>query len=410
MSNLLMLLGLVLGLALGLTASGTGSPTLLAIAEGVEPLGQIFIRALQMVVIPMVMALVFAAVARLGDLRSLGRIGGRALAFIWTTTFISIVMGMGLMGLALKWFPPEGIPAPTGVQVPVAPGVVEFLVNLVPSNPFAAASSGALLPLLVFTVLFGAAAGRLEGVGKDRLITLAEAVSGACVQLVLWVLVVAPLGIFGLAAPATARMGLGLLWSLGVFVATVIIALFLFMALIYLPAVRYFGGVTAGRFIRVSMPSYTMGFTTTSGMPTLPLMLRDTPDLGVSDRVTQLIIPMAVPLDRAGSALFQGAAVVFIAALYGVDVPSAAWIGGGIATFFAAATIAPIPSASIMTLAPALTAVGAPLDGLGLLLAIDRVPDMFRSGTNMAGHMAAAVVAEGQARSPAPVADASEPS
>ena len=158
------------------------------------------------------------------------------------------------------------------------------------------------------------------------------------------------------------------------------------------------------------MPSYTMGFTTTSGMPTLPLMLRDTPDLGVSDRVTQLIIPMAVPLDRAGSALFQGAAVVFIAALYGVDVPSAAWIGGGIATFFAAATIAPIPSASIMTLAPALTAVGAPLDGLGLLLAIDRVPDMFRSGTNMAGHMAAAVVAEGQARSPAPVADASEPS
>jgi Na+/H+-dicarboxylate symporter len=392
-----MLLGLAAGIALELAASLTGAPALLAVATGVAPLGDVFIRALQMVVIPLVMAVVFAGVARLGDARRLGRMGGTALGFIVLTTAPAVALGMAAMGATLRWVPDvqpaEGVVAEVGD----VPGILDFLVGLVPSNPFAAAAEGRLLPLLVFTVLFGAAAGALPAERRQRLVDLADAVGEAFITLVMWILWVAPLGIFGLAAPATARMGLGLLQSLAVFVATVVVALFVFMALAYLPAVVLLGRVRPARFVRGTLASYTMGFTTTSSVATLPVLLRDAPALGVSRTVADLVLPLAAALNRAGSGLFQGASVVFLAHLYGIDVSVGGWIAAWLACFFAASTVAPIPSASIMTLAPALSAVGVPLAGLGLLLGVDRLPDMFRSATNMTGHMAAAVVTEGVA-------------
>lgn len=410
MNNLLMLLGLAAGLTLGLAASITGSPALQAVAAGVAPLGDVFIRGLQMVVIPLVMAVVFTGVARLGDTRKLGRVGGTALAFIWLTTLPAVVMGMLAMHLVLGFVPPVPVPAtPGAAEIAQVPGIVDFIVGLIPRNPFAAAADGRLLPLLVFAVLFGAAAGALPEAQRERLVELVDAVGDAFIKLVMWILWIAPVGIFGLTAPATARMGLGLLESLAAFVVTVVVTLFVFMALIYLPAVVLLGGVRPGRFIRGTLASYTMGFTTTSSVATLPVLLRDAPELGVSESVADLVLPLAAALNRAGSGLFQGASVVFVAWLYGVQVPGGAWMGAVVACFFAAATVAPIPSASVMTLAPALNAVGAPLAGLGILLAVDRVPDMFRSATNQTGHMAAAVVTQGRVGEPAHPAQKRQP-
>lgn len=392
-----MLVGLLLGLALGLAASLSGAPLLLTLADWSAPFGEIFIRAIQMVVIPLVVAIVFSGVARLGDLRALGRIGGVSLGFILGTTLPAILIGMGSMALVLQWTP--AVPNPGGAEAVVTelPTLIDFVVNLVPSNPIAAAAEGRLLPLLVFAVLVGAAAGTLPASSRGTLVGFAEALSDAFIKLVHWVLWAAPLGIFGLVAPSTARMGLGLLQSLAVFVVTVIGALFLFAVLIYLPLVYFVGGVRPGAFVRGTLASFTMGFTTTSGVPTLPVLLRDAPRLGVSERVSELVIPLAVALNRAGSALFQGASVVFLVWLYQVPVPAGAWVGAVVAVFLGASTVAPVPSASIMTLAPALSAVGAPMAGLGILLGIDRIPDMFRSGVNMSGHMAAAVVTEATA-------------
>jgi Na+/H+-dicarboxylate symporter len=277
------------------------------------------------------------------------------------------------------------------------PGLVDFVLGLIPANPFEAMAQGSLLPLLVFALLFGAAAGTLPAERRERLVEVADAVADAFIKLVEWILWTAPVGIFGLAAPATARMGLGLLQSLAVFIVTVVVTLFVFMAAVYLPAVAVLGRTSPRRFIQGTLASYTMGFTTTSSVATLPVLLRDAPALGVSRRVADLVVPLAASLNRAGSGLFQGASVVFVAWLYDVQVPGGAWLGAVLACFLAASTVAPVPSASIMTLAPALNAVGAPLAGLGILLGVDRIPDMFRSGTNMTGHMAAAVVTEAMA-------------
>lgn len=390
-----MLLGLVAGLVVGLAASATGSPLLTGVAAASAPFGDLFIGGIQMVVIPLVVAIVFAGVARLGDTRTLGRMGGSALGFILLTTAPAVVMGMVAMHLALGFVPPVAVPeGAVATEVGELPGLVDFLVGLIPRNPFAAAAEGRLLPLLVFSILFGAAAGTLAADARDRLVGVAEAVSDAFIVLVRWILWTAPVGIFGLVAPATARMGLGLLQSLAVFVVTVIVTLFVFMTVVYLPVVALVGRVPPRRFIQGTLASYTMGFTTTSSVATLPVLLRDAPALGVSRRVSDLVLPLAASLNRAGSGLFQGASVVFLAWLYGIEVPGGAWVGAALACFFAASTVAPVPSASIMTLAPALSAVGAPFAGLGILLGIDRIPDMFRSATNMTGHMAAAVVTE----------------
>ncbi len=401
MKNTSMLAGLVLGLAVGLAASITGAPAVYWIAGASEPFGTLFIRAVQMVVIPLVMALVFAGVARLGNARALGRLGGSSLAFIWLTTLPAVVIGMGVMHTALQLVPVSVVPPADEAELAPLPGLVDFLLSLVPANPFAAMAEGRLLALLVFAMLLGAAAGTLDDTRRQRLIDLAESIVDAFIKLVEWILFTAPLGIFGLVAPATARMGLGLLQSLAVFIAAVVVGLTIFMVAIYLPAVAVLGRMAPARFIRGVLPSYTMGFTTTSSVATLPVMLRDAPALGVSRRVADLVIPLAASLNRAGSGLFQGASVVFLAWLYGVQVPPAAWAGAVVACFLAASTVAPVPSSSIMTLAPALSAVGVPLGGLGLLLGVDRIPDMFRSGTNMVGHMAAAVIS--QASEPSPV-------
>jgi Na+/H+-dicarboxylate symporter len=215
------------------------------------------------------------------------------------------------------------------------------------------------------------------------------------IKLVHWVLWTAPVGVFGLAAPVAARTGLAMLQNLGIFIVAVAVALFLFMAVVFLPVVRWLGGMPVGRFIRGSLGTYTMGFGTTSSAATLPVMFEEAQGLGLSRGVSTLVLPLAASINRPGSALFQGAAVVFLAYVFDVTLSPGAVAGAVLATFLAAMTVAPVPSASIMTMAPALDAVGVPLSGLGIMLGIDRVPDMFRSATNTVGHLAAATTVDG---------------
>ena len=396
MLHIAMGIGLVAGLLFGIVAAATGSPLLLSMAEGVRPLGTAFVNGIQMVVIPLVMATVFVGVARLGDIRKVGRMGAYSVGFFWLTTIPAILIGMGFMTVALRFSPEVTVAGVDVVSRPELPGMVDFLLRLIPRNPFEAATEGALLPLIVFTVLFAAAASTLETEMRERLVDLADAISGALIKLVYWVLWTGPIGVFGLAAPVTAQTGWAMLQSLAVFVIAVILGLFVFIAAVYLPLVYFFGGMRPSPFLRGSTGTATVGFTTTSSVATLPVMLTESQEnLGVSAPVANFTLSLGASINRAGSALFQGASVVFVASIFDVTVPAGALVGAVLAVFFAAMTVAPVPSASIMTLAPALDAVGAPLAGLGVLLGVDRIPDMFRSATNMIGHMSAAMVVDG---------------
>ena len=387
--------GLILGLALGLLASATDIGLIDRLAAGVAPLGTLFINAIRMVVIPLVVTTIFVGVARLGSPRALGKLGGSAFGFFWGTTLPAIVIGMGFMTIVMA-IRPVSVEVPTTLEdVQELPGLLDLVLRLIPANPFAAAADGALLPLIVFTLLMAAAAGTVEEARRHRLITLAEDFSEVFVRLIHWILWTAPAGVFGLAAPAVARMGLGLLTGLAVFVGTVVVGLFVFMGLVYLPAVRILGKKGVSEFVRGVTGSYVIGFSTTSSVASLPVMFEDTEALGVSPAVSSLVLSLGAAINRAGSALFQAGALVFLASLYGVPLPLTTLVSAGFVGFVVAMSVAPVPSASIVTLAPILEAAGVPLAGLGLLLGIDRIPDMFRSATNVTGHVAAAVTVEG---------------
>ncbi len=396
MLHLAIAIGLVLGLGLGLMASVTGSTLLLAVAEASAPLGTAFMNAIRMVVIPLVMAVVFSGVAKLGDPRKLGRLGGFTVLFFWASQIPGILLGMGTMRLGLVFAPDVTVPEAAAQEAPELPGLVEFLVSLIPPNPFAAASSGTLLPLIVFTVLVAAAAGALDVAPRTRLVEFSDAVGAALVKLVHWILWTAPVGVFGLAAPVTAHLGWALLGSLAVFIVSVIVGLAVMVGVLYLPLLRLVAHLGPKRYLAGTFGSAAVGFSTTSSVAALPVMLEEAQaKLGVRPAVATLVLPLAVSMYRPGSVVFQGAAVVFLAHLYAVPLPAAALGGALLATFLVSLTVPPVPSGSVVTLAPALDAVGVPLSGLAILLGVDRIPDMFRTAVNVQGHVATAVIVDG---------------
>jgi Na+/H+-dicarboxylate symporter len=393
MLHIAIAIGLVAGLGLGLLAAATGSETLMAVATGVAPLGTAFMNAIRMVVIPLVMAVIFSGVAKLGDPRELGRLGGLTLAFYWVTLVPAILLGMGVMWVGLAFTPEVAAPMAAAQEAPELPGMVDFLVSLIPANPFAAATNGALLPLIVFTALFAAATGTLDEAPRERLVGLADAGGDALIRLVWWILWTAPIGVFALAAPVTAQMGWGLLQSLAVFVVCVLVGLVLYLALIYVPLLRIVGGIRPIQFLSAVFGAASIAFSTTSTVAALPVALEEARDnLGVSETIADLVIPLGASMYRPGSALFQGAAIVFLAHLYDVPLPVAAVGGALLATFLVALTVAPVPSSGVVTLAPAMETVGIPMAGLAILLGIDRIPDMFRSTLNNLGQITTAVL------------------
>jgi Na+/H+-dicarboxylate symporter len=278
---------------------------------------------------------------------------------------------------------------------PELPGFLDFMVGLIPRNPFEAAAQGSLLPLLIFTVLIAAAAGTLAPEARKSLLDPAEALCSALTKLVHWILWTAPLGIFSLAAPMTARTGWAMLQSLAIFVVTVIVCLVILWTCFYMPALRFLGRMDPVFFTKATLGTQAIGSGTTSSSASLPVLLEEADEnLRLSEDVYPIVLSLLAVLNKAGSALFQAAAVVFLAWVYEVPLPFAALGGLFLAVFLAALTVAPVPSASVVTLAPALDTVGVPMGGLALLFGVDRIPDMARSYVNITGHMVWAVVVE----------------
>jgi Na+/H+-dicarboxylate symporter len=401
-------IGLVLGLVVGILAyrMGRGGNTSLAtIVMGLRPIGTIFLNLLTMVVIPLVATALFAGIARLGDLRMVGRLVVRTFSFFWSTAIIAIVIGFIVGGLLVPHEPvtPEqqealrnAVPTDAGQVQRVAesiPTFAQFLVQLVPANPFKAAADGNLLPVIVFVTIFGVAAATIPLERRAPLIAIADAVTEALIRIVHWVLLLAPIGIFALVAPLMAVFGWELLLKIFWFLLAVIIGVAIFIALVYVPAVAFIAGLKPRQFLRAAYPSMLMGFSTTSSMAALPAMLDAADkDLQLPRPVSGFVLPLAASLNRGGSAVFQAIAVIFIARLYGVPFGFHEMLESGTAVFLASLTVAAVPSGSVISLLPAFSSTGLPIAGISILIGLDRIPDMFRTMTNVTGHVASAVV------------------
>ena len=385
--------GLVLGLIVGLGAAATGNEWLMMIAKGFAPFGTIFMNAIRMVVLPLIATIIFTSIARLGDPRKLGRIGGMTIAYYWITLIPAIAIGMATMKVGLQFASEIEMPQAAATTIPQLQSIVDFLVSLVPANPFAAASEGTILPLIVFTALVAAATGTLADERRERLISIADDLSEALIKLVWWILYTAPIGVFGLVAPVTAELGWNIIQSLGIFIICVFIGLIIFLALVTLPLVWFIGGISPNRYLRGTIGAVSVAASTTSTAAAIPVTLDETINkLKVAPTVADLLVPLGASMHRPGSALFQGAAIVFLAYLYDVPIPLAAVGAAMLATFLVSLTVAPVPSSGVITMAPALDAIGVPVAGLAIILGIDRIPDMMRSAVNILGQVSAAVL------------------
>ena len=401
------LIGLIAGFGLGLAASALGSPTLLAIARGIEPVGTLWINAIRMTVIPLVVSSLIAGVAGAPDPAAVGRIGGRALVIFVsvlaaTAVFTIVVAPIALSGLNVDPSQAQALQeSASGVNVAersaALPTFRQWLVDLVPQNPIKAAADGAILPLIVFSLALGLALTRLTGTAAVTLVRFFQALAAAMLVLVRWVLALAPIGVFALAVPLATRLGFAALGAVLYYIALVVTMCLVCIAALY-PVAAVLGRVTLRSFARASAPAQAVAFSSRSSLAALPAMIEGAEDiLRLPKSVTSFMLPLAASMYRVGAVIGQIGGVLFLARLYGFDLAPAQLITIAVTSVLTSFSVPGVPGGSILVMVPVLLAAGLLVSGVGILLGVDTIPDMFRTTTNVTGHMAAAtIVARGR--------------
>ncbi len=394
------LVGLLAGLALGLAIAGSTAPAAATTLVVLDTIGTLFVSALRMTVVPLVIASLVVGVASAADVRSLGRIGWRALvafvAFTVAGSLLAVVVAQPLLArLPLDLAALQGVsPSSTAAATLAAPPTVaDWLVHLVPANPFAAAADGAMLPLIVFTLLFAVALLRVPPAQRERVTDVFHGLLAAMLVLVQWVLVLAPLGVFALTVPLVARLGLGSAGAMLSYVGIVAALSVLFAAVVLYPAATLLGRVRPRTFFSGSLSAQAVAFSTRSSLASLPAMMEGAAArLRLPAEIATVFLPLAASLFRAGAGVGLTVGVLFVARLYGVQL-GAAQLGAVVVTIaLTSFSIPGIPNGSIIAMVPVLVAAHIPVAGVGILLALDTIPDMFRTTVNVTGDMAVATI------------------
>lgn len=391
------LIGLVAGLAFGIALATWLPPSWQQVAVWIEPVGAIWTRALQMMVIPLVVTLLFTGVSSGG--RGLGALGLKGIAFFVITLCAVAAFTIAVAPAIFARVPidPEAAAAlAAGSSMPDAqvPSFRDWVVGMMPSNLLAAMASGAMLPIIVATLVFAAAATRLPDDTRHRLERAAEAIGSVTIIAVRGILYLAPYGVFALAVPLALRLGTTALGAVAVYVVvTAALTLVVIAAMYPLAAIR---GIGLRDFARSLAPAQGIAVSARSSLAALPALIEGAASLGMHERVTGFFLPFSASLFRLGAAVALPVGVLFIAALYGVDLTSAQLLTVGVTSVLLTFSVPGIPGGSILIMAPVLLAVGLPVEGIGILLGVDTIPDMFRTTANVTGTMTAAVVLEGR--------------
>jgi len=401
------LLGLLAGAVLGVAARYVDG---LARAVGwLEPAGTIFIRLITMVVVPLVIAGLFVGIASLGDIRRLGRIGGRTLAYFLLTTALAATIGVavGLLAGAGRGVsaPAVGTPAVTAPSEAAAPKAVptlwQTLVGMVPANPIAAAAQGDLLAIIFTVVIFAAAATTLDADRRRPLVAFFGALNDASLVVIGWLMVLAPVAVAILIAVTVLRSGADLLRGLVSYAAIVVVALAVHVAVVLVPILRVAGGLRPSRFVAAVGDVLVLAFSTAASTVTLPVSLAAAQSrVGISTEVSTFVLTTGTTLNKNGAAVYKAVTAVFLAHLYGVDLGLGTVLTIIVTTIVAASAGAGVPGSSLVTTLIVLSAIGLGANasaGIALVTGIDRPLDMCRTAVNTFGNLVgAAVIARGE--------------
>lgn len=402
------LTALVVGAASGLlmqAAAGRHPALSWAVANLTEPLGRMWLSALIMVVIPLVLSTLATGVAALGSLREVGRLGALALTSFVILTAASTTLGIVAMNVAR---PGGALPQPVKEELlatyagelrqaaaPAPSGLwPDLVVKLVPRNPVQAAASGDMLAVIVFSLFLGLGMA-VAGEKAQALASFLESLAHTTVAIIGLVMKVAPVGVFCLIFSVAARFGWRLLLTLSSFVFTAVLALALFQFVVYPLVVRLVARRDPLDFLRRIRLVMLTAFSTSSSNATLPTTMRVAQEeLAVSREVAGFVLPLGATLNMNGTALFEGATVLFLAQVFGVPLSLSAQVLVVLMAVVTAIGTAGVPGGSIPLLMMVLATVGVPPEGIAVVLGVDRFLDMCRTTLNVTGDLVTALVVE----------------
>lgn len=383
------LIGLILGVVAGLALAGSTK----FIATWITPFGTIFINLIRMVIVPLVFASLLVGAASVGDIKKLGRMGGKTVGYYLVTTAFAVTLGLVLgnlidpgIGLTI----PEGAQYAPGTPVPAS----QVIINLFPNNPLNALVTGSMLQIIVFALFIGIGA-TLVGEKAKPVIAFFDGLAEITYKIVGIVMIVAPIGVFALITPVVAANGPAVLLPLLKIIIAVYIGCFLHAGVIYSLAVRTLGNMSPVKFFKGMFPAMVVAFTTCSSSATLPISMKCAEEnLGVSKEVASFVQPLGATINMDGTALYQGICALFVAQVYGIDLSVGQQVTVILTATLASIGTAGVPSAGLIMLTMVLQSIGLPLEAVALVAGVDRILDMIRTTVNITGDASAAVIVE----------------
>jgi len=397
------LLGLVAGIVLGVPANRLGFSDFVVVY--IKPFGSVFIKLISMVVVPLVFASLLVGTASLNDIRKLGRIGTKTFLYYFCTTAIAVTIGLFLantlkpgVGLAedvrdkLVASSSEQVDAKIGVTVERL-SVTDVLLKIVPTNPVRAFVEGEMLQIIFLALFTGICLTLISPERSGPVVAFFQGVNDVMIRMVHIIMRLAPYGVFALIAAVVANFGVDILVLLLKYAAVVIAGLGLHVIIVYSAAIKIFTKQKIGAFFRGIRPAQLIAFSSSSSSATLPVTMECTEkNLGVSSKICSFALPLGATINMDGTALYQGVSAVFIAQVYGMDLSIAQQLIIVLTTTLASVGTAGTPGAGIITLAIVLESIGVPLEGIAIIMGVERILDMCRSAVNVTGDASCAVV------------------
>jgi Na+/H+-dicarboxylate symporter len=398
--SLQVLIALVVGLAGGIGLDSLQVDLLASLVPVADTVGTLWTNAIRMTVIPLVAALTVASVAGTGASAELKRAMGRAVI-----VFVVLLVAGGALAMLIGEVAFAGFTLPADVaarvretavaagSTPKLPSLGQRLIEMVPANPIKAAADGALLPLVVFALALGFALKQVAPARREPVIEACRGVSDALLVVVGWVVAVAPIGVLALAFALGARLGASSVGALARYIGTLSLVLIIFTIALY-PVVVLIGRVPFRKFLAAAAPAQALAAGSRSSLSALPMMISASRDkLGLDAAASGFVLPLAVSIFRVNVPMAWVVGVIFLGKLYGVDVPLLTVAMVIVTSTLLSFSVPGIPSGSLFILAPVLVDIGLPAEAVGILIAVDVIPDIFKTTANVTAHLTATVLA-----------------
>lgn len=384
-------IGIFLGLIFGLIIKGMPNGTLkdtVLLGGILKILGSGFINAIKMLVVPLVFISLVCGSSSMGDVKKLGRIGVKTLGFYLVTTAVAITLALFIgklinpgIGLDMSHLITE---APT---IGESKSLVDIILGMIPSNPIQALASGEMLQIIVFALLLGISMSAL-GEKSEPLRTCFESANEVCMKMVSIIMLLAPYGVFALITNTFATTGFEAILSLIKYMFAVSLTLVLQAFIVYTGVIKLTTGLKLKPFFKKFASVAAVTFSTASSNAALPLSIESMEELGVDNSVASFTLPLGATINMDGTAIMQGVACIFIAQLYGIDLDISSFLTIILTATLASVGTAGVPGVGMITLSMVLSSVGLPIEGVGLIMGVDRLLDMARTTVNVMGDCA----------------------